>query len=324
MAKPSLDGPIPRPSAPAISLYPAGPRRKRRPAGRVRDDHTVRGAILEPSGIVRVSARPDFLYREKLSSDLTFMQRPSGTMFNVTSAMLAVTIQDALYGVAAPGLQWNIRLALVWTKVEVSDDNSLLKLAFQWRFHEHPHPFQLLEWSHEWREFVRRFQAMEQEVDRIAYAWIFYQLDWLQVGTNGAPPPLETEYLINDHWEQLLRVNQSWDEGEGWRTRTLPLLARPEVGLPPIVQSYLLLFASSDADSQDRSRQREWLRAQRRRLVTDAIIAAEEEEGRRAEDAENEERVGRIVEGFEAQHRKTHGEESPWWTRVERQPDGSP
>ena len=57
MAKPSLDGPIPRPSAPAISLYPAGARRKRRPAGRVRDDHTVRGAILEPSGIVRARGR---------------------------------------------------------------------------------------------------------------------------------------------------------------------------------------------------------------------------------------------------------------------------
>ena len=53
MAKPSLDGPIPRPSAPAISVYLAGARRKRRPAGPVRDDHTVRGAILEPSGIVR-------------------------------------------------------------------------------------------------------------------------------------------------------------------------------------------------------------------------------------------------------------------------------
>ena len=53
MAKPSLDGPIPRPSAPAISLYPAGARRKRRPAGRVRDDHTVRGAILEPSRIMQ-------------------------------------------------------------------------------------------------------------------------------------------------------------------------------------------------------------------------------------------------------------------------------
>ncbi len=57
MAKPSLDGPIPRPSAPAISLYPAGARRKRRPAGRVRDDHTVRGAILEPSRIMQASVR---------------------------------------------------------------------------------------------------------------------------------------------------------------------------------------------------------------------------------------------------------------------------
>ena len=43
MAKPSLDGPIPRPSAPAISVHPASARRQRRPAGRVRDDHTVRG-----------------------------------------------------------------------------------------------------------------------------------------------------------------------------------------------------------------------------------------------------------------------------------------
>ena len=269
------------------------------------------------SGIV-LSARPDFFYREKPTAEAIFMQRSGGTMFNFTVPMLAVTIQDALYGVSAPGLQWNVRLALVWTRVEVSDNNSLLKLAFQWRFHEHPHPFQLLEWSQKWREFVRKFQASpEQRLDRIAYAWIFYQLDWLQVGTNGAPSPLDTEHLIDDHWERLLRGNRSWDEGKGWRTRTLPLLARPEVGLPPDVQSRLLRFASSDADSQDRSRQHEWLKAQRRRLVTDAIIAAEEEEGRRAEDAENEERVGRIVEGFETQHRKTYSESSPWSTTVE-------
>ena len=85
------------------------------------------------SGIV-LGARPEFFYREEPSSDPTSMQRPGGTMFNFTSAMLAVTIQDAHYSVAVPDLQWNIRLALVWTKVEVPDDNSLLKLAFQWRF----------------------------------------------------------------------------------------------------------------------------------------------------------------------------------------------
>ena len=109
-----------------------------------------------------------------------------------------------------------------------------------------------------------------------------------------------------------------------WRTQTLPLLARPELGLPRDVQRRLLRFVDSDADSQDRSRQRDWLKAQRRRLVTDAIIAAEEEEGRRAEDAENEERVSRIVWGFEQQHRKTYGEHSPWWTTVEDPADDSP
>ena len=55
------------------------------------------------------------------------MQRPGGTGFNCTKPMLAVAVHDAHYGVAVPDLQWNIRLALVWTRVEVSDDNSLLK-----------------------------------------------------------------------------------------------------------------------------------------------------------------------------------------------------
>ena len=276
--------------------------------------------LLASSGIV-FGVHPDFFYRAKPNSEAIFMQRSGGTGFNFTKPMLAVAIHDAHYGVAVPDLQWNIRLALVWTRVEVSDDNSLLKLAFQWRFHEHPHPFQLLEWSHKWRDFVREFQAsQDQRLDRIAYAWIFYQLDWLQVGTNGAPSPLDTEHLSNDdHWDRLLRVNESWTEGQGWRTQTLPLLARPELGLPRDVQHRLLRFVNSDADSQDRTRQHEWLKAQRRRLVTDAIIAAEEEEGRRAEDAENEERVTRIVDKFEAQHRKTYNESSPWLTMVEMQ-----
>ena len=45
VAKPSLDGPVPRPSAPTISCYPAGARSDY-PAGRVRDDHTVRGGCM--------------------------------------------------------------------------------------------------------------------------------------------------------------------------------------------------------------------------------------------------------------------------------------
>ena len=278
------------------------------------------------SGIV-FGAHPDFFYREKPNSEAIFLQRSGGTTFNFTKPMLAVTIQDAHYGVAVPDLQWNIRLALVWTKFEMPDDNSLLKLAFQWRFHEHPDPLRLLNWSHEWRDFVRGFQARQEErVERVAYAWIFYQLKWLQVGTNGAPSPLDAEPRIDDHakhWEHLLKVvpravNQTW-----W-TQTLPLLARPELGLHPNVQRRLLRVVGSGAGSQDGNRQRQWLKAQRRRLVTDAIIAAEEEEGGRAQDAENEERVDRIVREFEQQHLNTHGKPSPWREAVEDPASDSP
>ena len=109
------------------------------------------------SGIV-LSARPEFTYRKEPSSNAIFMRGYVGAEVNFASAMLAATLHEAHYGVAAPGLQWNVVLALAWTRVEVSDEKTLLKLAFQWRFHVHPHPFQLLQWSHEWRQFVRAFQ----------------------------------------------------------------------------------------------------------------------------------------------------------------------
>ena len=53
---------------------------------------------------------------------------------------------------------------------------------------------------------------------------------------------------------------------------------------------------------EEKRRQCEWLKDQRRRLVTDAIIAAGEEEGRRAENAENEKRVENIVGELEKQY----------------------
>ena len=208
----------------------------------------------------------------------------------------------------------------------MSDEDSLLKLAFQWRFHEHPHPFQLLEWSHQWRTFVRNFQASPVErLERIAYAWIFYQLKWLTADVENAPSPLETRDIMDADWNGLLSVNppSSKDRKLGrlssqdWRTRTLPLLARPEIGLPPKVKRRLLEYGGA---SEDPRKQCKWLRDQRRRLVTDAIIAAGEE-GRRAENAENAVRVERIVEELDAQHSAAYGEASPWVEMVEQMSD---
>ena len=285
------------------------------------------------SGIV-LSARPEFTYRKEPSSKAIFMRGYVGAEVNFASAMLAATLHEARYGVAAPGLQWNVTLALVWTRVEVPDEKSLLKLAFQWRFHVHPHPFQLLQWSHEWRQFVRTFQASPAErLERIAYAWIHYQLKWLSGTMDGVPSASATEAFTDSHWEKLLGVSPkkgndkehgSWEHGswwsQDWQTQTLPLLARPELGLPPTVQSQLLGLIDSDGPMVGQIR-REWLKDQRRRLVTDAIIAAGEEEGRPAKDAENTERVDRIVKKLNEQYLAAHGNVSPWLEIVEGAPE---
>ena len=275
------------------------------------------------SGVV-LSARPDFTYRKEPSSDAISMRGYVGTEVNFTSAMLAVTIRDALYDVAASGLQWNVILALVWTRVRILEGDSFVKLAFQWRFHEHPHPFQLLQWSHEWRLFVRTLQdSPAHRLERIAYAWIHYQLKWLEVEVDGLPSPLAKKSIPPSHWKKLLTVisqkgndnnDKEWELGasQNWRTQTLPLLARPEVGLPPTVQSQLLRFVDSDTDSKVRLMRCEWLDDQRKRLITDAIIAAGEEEGRRAENAENTARVEHIVTALNAQYLAAHGKDSPW------------
>ena len=197
---------------------------------------------ISASSSIALSAYPDFFYRETPTSEAIFLQRDRGATFNLGIPMLAVTIQDATYGVAAPGLQWDVRLALVWTRSEVLGADAPLKLAFQWRFHEHPHPLQLLKWSREWREFVRdRWKVPKQKVERIAYAWIYYQLKWLEAQLNNTPCPSKIGTIGDADWDKLLEVEPTIarDEENGslgtqdWKTQTLPLLARPEIGLRP-------------------------------------------------------------------------------------------
>ena len=279
----------------------------------------------ESSGI-EVSARPDFVFRKGRFPDPGYTPEGVDDARDRIRAMLVVTIQEGHYGVAAPGLRWNIRLALAWTRVTMQDENSFVNLAFQWRLHEHPHPFRLLAWSHEWREVVRNIQSSpEERLERIAYAWIFYQAQWLVGDFGDVRGPLETTKISSADWELLLNVElpKSLIRGgnatkfQDWHTQTLPLLARPEIGLPPTLQKILLSRVDGGTSVEGRRKQLEWLKDQRRRLVTDAIIAAGEEEGRRAENAENAERVKYIVNRIETQHLEVHGEWSPWWKIVE-------
>ena len=276
---------------------------------------------------IEVSARPHFVYRKGLFSDATSTLGQLGTESDSIRAMLAMTIQDGQYGVAAPSLRWNIRLALAWTHVRVSDDNSFLKLAFQWRFHEHPHPFLLIAWSLEWRKFVLNIQASPtKRLERIAYAWIFYQAKWLKFDVADAPDPVDATSISHSDWNFLLnevlvgeKPERKSAKSQDWLTQTLPLLARPEIGLPPELQEILLSYVEGGPPLEEKHRQCEWLKDQRRRLVTDAIIASGEEEGRRAENAENTERVERIVKQLDRQHMEVHGEVSRWWTIIENE-----
>ena len=285
--------------------------------------------VSELSEIV-LGARPQFIFLKEPFADAISTHGYDGTKMNFTSAMLALTMQDEGFGVAAPSLQWNVRLALAWTRVRVMDRDSFLNLAFHWRFHEHPHPFQLFEWSGDWRKFVRDIQSSADErLKRIAYGWVYYQLKWVESKLGDTPSPLKTNAY--DNWNELLDVepcDKRDGEREGrsqdWRTETLPLLARPEIGLPPEVQAQLLKFVRSETNPKERNRQREWLKDQRRRLVTDAIIAAGDENRRREENPENTARVERIVEQLEERHVVAHNENSPWYGTIEHPADGTP
>ena len=97
-----------------------------------------------------------------------------------------------------------------------------------------------------------------------------------------------------------------------WRTQTLPLLARPELGLTPDVQTQLLQFVHENREDEGHDRRLRWLREQRKRLVTDAIVAAGEAEGHRVEDAENTERVERILEHVEERYTESNEGDCPW------------
>jgi hypothetical protein len=89
------------------------------------------------------------------------------------------------------------------------------------------------------------------------------------------------------------------------------LLAAPEFGFPTAVQELLL------ADIHDNTMV-DWLWGQRRRLITDAIVAAADQADLREASAEEEANVNKLVSFFEGRYRRIHSVAgSPWWKQVE-------
>lgn len=255
------------------------------------------------------SSRLDFRYRPDRRARALIMSLDREEAFNFTPALLAVSLREDQFPIEG-GPSWNVRLAFAWTSISMLDPlhaDAELDLSFRWPFPNHPSPKQLLEWTRDWAEFVHDLRTNEQgSPDRTAYAWVYFNVRWAGLQTEGVQNPLVTPYREED-WDNLLSAASA---KEGWLEGPLPLLARPEIGLSPSLQLRILNKSMQEQYS------RTDLRIQRRRLITDAIVAASEQEGSAAENPEAEGRVDQLVQAFDKHHEEIHGSASPWFVMV--------
>lgn len=117
-------------------------------------------------------------------------------------------------------------------------------------------------------------------------------------------------------WDRLLDfvkldASKATEELKRWRQYTLPLLARPELGLDPEVQTKLLAYSTlSPSVVKD-------LRNERRRMATGAVVVASLR-GTRMRDEPTDKEVEDLLETIEAHHTEAHGAASPWLIKIER------
>lgn len=271
--------------------------------------------ISDEAAIV-LSSQAGFRYSPGLLSDLS--KTPVDPVARRTSAVIAKSLQDDGYGVIAPRLRWEIGLSLIWTRTNLSTTD----LAFRWRLYQHPSPLRLLYLNREWRKFVVSLsQQTEERLDHIAYGWIYHQLRWMSKDgfyrdLEGLPAPLSVAIYDDAVWDVLLNIPPevgTQEEKDNWHTLTLPLLARPEIGLSQRVQGKLLALVANNKKAIAR------LRDQRRRLITDAILAAADEKGATVPTAESEGKVDELIKEIEGRYLRTYkGRRSRWATLVEK------
>jgi hypothetical protein len=226
-----------------------------------------------------LSGRPRFKFRaDENSRDGRQYGAQNSDGLRETVTLLAVSLRDSNLQVEAPGLTWEAPLALAWTRWTLKDLG--IDAAFRWPLHQLPSPLQLYEWTANWARFIRALgKEPKDRRDRMAYAWIYYQIRWL----GGLPakakidPPENANLDEEDVWKKLLKLEPPKDTDSSlgpdrWRRRTLPLLARPEIGLTEPVQKRILT-ASKQQSKID-------LKKERERLVRDAFDAAAAASGR--------------------------------------------
>ena len=127
-----------------------------------------------------LSSQPSFRFRDgpSIGAGDKIATPPIGSNLEakMLSALIAQSLSDDGYGVEVSRLQWDVRLAFVWTRVNVDGRD----MAFGWNRYRHPSPLRLLRWVRDWEETITELtKEGNLKPDRIAYAWIWHQLRWM-------------------------------------------------------------------------------------------------------------------------------------------------
>ena len=256
-----------------------------------------------------LSARPDFVFHRPRDRSPTRMSTEPDNRFNFTGALIAKTLEESGFPVDAAGLRWETYLSLAWTEWPS------LGLSFAWTRYRHPRPDELLEQTRSWAEFIKKPIERKDKLEGYAYAWIYYQRRWSSDPVADSLHPIK---LLGSRtalpWKDLLDFQKrKQQKPEIWLRSTLPLLARPELGFPAAVQKWLLMALPAGEGVK-----RE-LKRQRRRLVTDAFVAAGMQQGEVVSEIPKDEDIEEAIKRIDQVY--SEGNETNWWTKLIEQPD---
>ncbi|HEX9984427.1 MAG TPA: hypothetical protein VGF69_14285 [Thermoanaerobaculia bacterium] len=272
-----------------------------------------RPTLVESGGYnTVVSGRPRFTFIEHGKEARLWGPDSSEEL---TAGLVAKALQEQGFAIDATGLKWETFLSFAWTEWPK------VGASFAWSRHKHPRPDEMFAQTREWAEFLQSVIETRRKLERFAYAWIYYQRKWSGHRLDAALDLAQTKNRdARLDWAGVLEFPQpkagteASDDTKKWKEETLPLLARPELGFPPDIQSRLLVHVEGASDAVKVE-----LKRQRRRLATDALFAAGLQRGdvnRMAEDDE----VERVIDSIDKAYGSLHPKPSPW-RMIEAVPD---
>lgn len=291
--------------------------------GQIAALHRPGPTILAGNHSLVLSARPDFVYLDNGSGRPLRISSEDGRRLNSTGLLAAKMLEELDYPVDASALTWDTFLSHAWTEWFLG-----AKLSFAWTRPFHPRPDEHLKQVKSWARFVdvqrgsKGESGDEEQQERWAYAWIYYQLEWRRsTQPEEVQAPKELAEGEDLKWKDLRDRVAKYSAKAGehkWRRNTLPLLARPELGFPSKVQEMLLGTIEQD-DQAKRVAMIKDLKRDRRRWVTDAFVHGDIQQGGTGDTLPRDDEVEQIIQQIDQSYREGHEGENYWEELVERE-----